>query len=116
MKIKHLLAIATIVTASPTARAAEVADDSGNDLLHTCSETDFYSAGYCLGYVRGLSSGADAALSMMNKKICYTSGVTIKQLQDVVVAYIRRNPATRNKNAIILTIEASMEAWPCKEA
>ena len=53
---------------------------------------------------------------MMNKKICYTSGVTIKQLQDVVVAYIRRNPATRNKNAIILTIEASMEAWPCKEA
>lgn len=111
--LKYLIAAAVALT--PTAaEARDVAVDDGNDLLDVCSKTDYYSQGYCLGYIRALSSGVDAVLATSNQKICYGQGVTIGQIRDVVVAYIRRNPAKRNENAMVLVSWASVEAWPCK--
>ena len=111
--IKYLIAAA--VALAPTAAGArEIATDDGNDLLDVCTKTDYFSQGYCLGYIRALSSGVDAVLATGDQRICYRDHITIGQIRDVVVSYIRRNPAKRNENAMVLVSWASAEAWPCK--
>lgn len=109
---KYLIAAALLVTATP-ASARETAVDDGNDLLDVCTKDDYFSQGYCLGYIRALSSGVDAILATNKQQICYRQGITIGQIRDVVVSYIRRNPAKRNENAMVLVSWASAEAWPC---
>jgi len=106
-------ALAVCLVASPV-QAREFAVDDGNDLLSTCNSGEYYNQGYCLGYIRGLSLGVDAVLETGKKKICYPENVTMGQLRDVVIAYIRRNPAERNKNAMVLVAFASSDAWPCQ--
>lgn len=109
---KYLIAAALLVTATP-ASARETAVDDGNDLLDVCTKGDYFSDGYCLGYIRGLSNGVDMVLYTSKQRICYGPNITIGQIRDVVVSYIRRNPAKRNENAMVLVSWASAEAWPC---
>jgi len=110
---KYLIAAAVALT--PTAAfARDVAVDDGNELLDICSKDDYFHQGYCLGYIRALSSGVDLVLYTSKQQICYGSNITIGQIRDVVIAYIRRNPAKRNENAMVLVSGASAEAWPCK--
>jgi hypothetical protein len=54
-------------------------------------------------------------LSTKNAKICYGSNVTIGQIRDVVVYYIRRHPEKRDQSAMVLVGYASAEAWPCEK-
>lgn len=110
---KYAIAAALLLTASP-ASAREQATDDGNDLLDICTKDDYFNQGYCLGYIRALSSGVDMVLATSNQRICYRDNITMGQIRDVVIAYIRRNPAKRNENAMVLVSWASAEAWPCK--
>jgi hypothetical protein len=107
------LIIASLLLSSTPAYAREFAVDDGNDLYATCNKSDSYSEGYCLGYIRALSTGVDIIMAEKKQKVCYGENVTIGQIRDVVVDYIRRNPAKRNESAIVLVAYASAEAWPC---
>lgn len=109
---KYIAPLAMALSSTP-AMARDVAVDDGNDLLQVCSQSGIYMEGYCLGYIRGVSLGADWTLLMKDKRICYSDNITMSQLRDVIVAYIRRNPNTRNENVLLLVIKASLEAWPC---
>lgn len=110
---KYLIA-AAVALAPTVSFARETAVDDGNDLLDVCTKGDYFSDGYCLGYIRGLSNGVDMVLYTNKQQICYRQGITLGQIRDVVIAYIRRNPAKRNENAMVLVSWASAEAWPCK--
>jgi hypothetical protein len=114
--MKNILTAAlagSLVMLSTPVKAREVAVDDGNDMLTVCNKPDSYSEGYCLGYIRALSTGVDVYLTTRKEKVCYGTNVTIGQLRDVVVDYVRRNPAKRDEQAITLVLLASAEAWPC---
>lgn len=110
---KHIMILAALLIANP-AKAGEVVKDNGNELLELCNSSNQYERGMCLGYIRGLSVGVETMLSFQNKKICYPAGVTVGQMQDVVVSYIERNPAKRHEISILLFMRAINEAWPCQ--
>lgn len=114
MRKISILCAAALIGASMPAQARETAVDDGNDLLQTCDTDTSTSRGYCLGYIRGLSSGVDAVLATSKQYICYPHGVTIGQVRDVVVAFVRNNPGKRHENALVLVSWASAQAWPCK--
>ena len=109
---KHLMIIGALLAAPPA--EARVVTDDGNELLEVCTRDDYFSQGYCLGYIRALSDGMDMILAMDNKQVCYGDNVTIGQIRDVVIDYVKCNPAKRNKNAMVLVSWALAEAWPCQ--
>ena len=109
---KHLIIIGALLAATPA--EARVVTNDGNELLEVCTQTDYFSQGYCLGYIRALSDGMDMILAMDNKQVCYGGNVTIGQIRDVVIDYVKRNPAKRNQNAMVLVSWALAEAWPCQ--
>jgi hypothetical protein len=80
---------------------------NGNSLYAICTAasgdtlTDTASEGMCLGYVYGVASTLD-----MLEYIDLPTGVTHGQLKDVVVKYLKDNPATRNQDAAVLTTRA----------
>lgn len=108
-----ILAGCFVASAFP-ANARETAIDDGNEIISVCGDQTYFSSGYCLGYIRGVSHGADMYFASKNTNICYPNNVTVGQLRDVVVDYIRRNPAKRTESAMLLVARASIEAWPCR--
>lgn len=115
--LKYLLA-ATLFLAPVSTQARERVADDGNELLKFCTDTDpdtFYQA-MCLGYIRG----ADATLLLWAganeaTPYCPPSNVTVGQLKDVVVSYLRRNPNIRHESAPLLILKAEIAAWPCNK-
>jgi hypothetical protein len=115
--ITIVLALALLVSPTAALAAQNTPSTSGflsaNKLWLMCSEdtsgaapTAVYSNGYCLGYIAGVADGL-AALG----RGCAPPGLTEGQLHDVVIAYLRDNPAERDYSAAS-TIGAAMEhAW-----
>lgn len=105
---------------------------SGNALYDTCTSDNTVLAGFCIGYIMGLVEGqfwggllsAKAAgiqfesqdfNATLNEffQHCIPQDATNEQLRDVVVKYLRNNPATRHQTARILVWQAYREAFPC---
>ena len=107
-----ILAGALLLSSSP-AEARDVVSDDGNQLLSDCSDDSGYMQGFCLGYIRALDNGMIMLLALNNKKYCRPQGVTVGQVRDVYLSYIRRHPAERNQNNLGLALSANNEAWPC---
>lgn len=107
-----ILAGALALPASPV-EARDVVSDDGNQLLSDCADNSTYMQGFCLGYIRALDNSMIMLLALNNKKYCRPEGVTVGQVRDVYLSYIRRHPAERNQNNIALAISGNNEAWPC---
>jgi hypothetical protein len=86
----------------------------GNNLYTRCR--DQAQITICAGYISGVS---DTISSMQNTNainpplVCTTSGVSVEQEVDIVVKYLRDNPAYRNQAAGGLVVGALMQAFPC---
>ncbi len=111
--------------------AAQADNMTGNDLLTFCEATDSEAqTGYCVGYVSGviegmkwgiaaplLASGKNAAEadSMGNTLLgfCLPADATLGQYRDVVMLYLRNNPAERHGSARIQVQLALQAAFPC---
>ena len=110
-----LVVVLLLVSVAPRASAQGIPRymTDGNSLYVICTAhsgdtiTDTASEGMCLGYVTGVATTLD-----LLDFITLGSGVTQGQLQDVVVKYLRENPATRNHGATSLTIGALVAAFP----
>ena len=111
--MKRLIIIAALCSASP-AEGREVANDDGKEILSLCESSYDFSKGMCLGYVRGIATTTDILMQMNDRHLCFPKSVTVGQMRDVVIAYIRRNPAQRHEGATLLYMRAINEAWPCK--
>jgi|ERR1700675_3386151 len=96
---------------------------TGNDLLALCStaqnsaDHDFDSA-LCMGYIRGVQDTL-GELSAGGVKspfpLCVgASSPTTGQSKDVVVKFMRDNPAIRNQDAAVVVMGALSQAFRCK--
>lgn len=88
----------------------------GNDLLRYCADSSTPSEqGLCIGYIEGVEDYSDALSEVRDKHPqCVPAGVEAGQLKDVVVKYLRDNPARRQVFAGVLVYDAIATAWHCK--
>lgn len=84
---------------------------TGNDLLARCETNRSACINYVLGVSDALSFFEDAGAS--KSFICTTTNVTAGQMTDVVIKYLKDNPAVRNQGAAGLTWSALTDAFPC---
>lgn len=110
---KHIMILAALLASTPL-QARETVSDDGNELLGYCTDSSYFMQGMCLGYVRGLDAGVAALVQYADLTICRPDNVTVGQIKDVILAYIRRHPAKRHEGNVLLSMYAQVEAWPCK--
>ena len=90
--------------------SAEANFISGNYLLGACEKTDKVSSAFCVGTIL-------AYYDMMYEMEYYCgdeSQRTPEQIRDVVVKYLRENPAYRDTRASALSFLAITDAFNCK--
>jgi hypothetical protein len=111
-----ILALAVIVPSITRAQTVNT-HGTGMYLLESCREystffnprdhrdtDDWYKVGYCDGVVKGVSD------TMTD--ISVPSGVTIGQIELVVIKYLEDNPQILNKRDTFLIREALRKAFP----
>lgn len=100
---------------------------SGNLLYRDCTaergEATYYqSIAQCTGYIMGTHDALSTAGEYLSyaaeidpplRLICVPETVEAGQLRDLVVIYLRDNPANRNLSAGLLVMLALREAYPC---
>lgn len=99
---------------------AQAAFYSGNELFDICT-TERASSAYfektyeCVAYIAGAVDSINDARAANKLKKCIPGKVTISQLKDVSVKFLRENPADRDKPASVLVLAATRKAWPCSK-
>ncbi|SRR6266436_68773 len=86
----------------------------GNALYRYCTATDAFSQGACIGYVDGVADLMGFSDDVAKRPQCIPVSVQAQQVVDVVVKFLRDNPADRNYNADSLVFAAIHQAWNCK--
>jgi hypothetical protein len=81
---------------------------SGNDLYRDLLSSKVTDNLYALGYIAGV---ADAG---QNGSHCIPTTVSLGQLQDMVIEYMKKNADIRNLSADVLVGLMLLERWPCK--
>lgn len=99
--------LAFVFTSFLAARAFE----SGNELLQDCTRQ---VQSLCLGYIEAVSD-ALSGNSVNGYEACIPLEVTVGQLQDIVVQYLRQDPRDRHLGAIGLVAHAISNAFPCRQ-
>ena len=103
----HSALLLMVLLSRPLSEAIPAAFVSGNQLLESCTASQFDAQGICLGYVLGVVD----SLSM--PYVCLPAHIIGKQLQDIVTIYLRDHPASRHQPASLLTADAVASAFPC---
>ena len=100
---------------------ASRAETSGNDLQAACRGRN---QSYCLGYIEGATDAQGAWQWIMSTRLrpelepsaplyCIPDEVTLDQMQQVVMKYLRDNPASLHRSAEVLIRAALNDAFPC---
>jgi hypothetical protein len=74
-----------------------------------------FDRGLCFGYVQGVSDAIDHVRHYYELTQCPrgTTGITARQVKDVVVKYLMAHPEQRRVQAASLAFNAMVEAWNC---
>jgi hypothetical protein len=80
---------------------------NGNDLYQDLRSDDSINRVYALGYIAGV---ADAGQTGTH---CIPSTVSLGQIRDMTLNYLRKNAEIRNLSADVLVGMMLMERWPC---
>lgn len=83
--------------------------ENGNGLLQDCTKQDTL---YCLGYNSAVADSLDSN-SVNGYAACIPTSVSLGQIKDIVVQYLRSNPAVRHFAAVGLVADAISRAFPC---
>jgi hypothetical protein len=97
--------------------AAQTSFTDGNELFENCKGADDPQDrdrnskwGVCVGYIEG------AADALIGSSFCLPggpSGVTVRQITDVVKLYLHDHPEQRHYDAASLVTTALKEKFPC---
>ena len=91
----------------------------GNELYGLCTDEDYQVAAglQCIVYIQALRDGFDVLSAFLGRTniLCIPQEVTMGQVQDVVVEYLRRNAPIRQQPAASLTLLSLLEVWPCNQ-
>jgi Rap1a immunity proteins len=107
------LAMFALGLASSAARA-EDEGLTGNDILAWCTSADAHARHGCFMYVMGVYHATGVTVDGVHVPLCIPDNVTGQQAHDVVLKYLRENPAKRNTPAAGVIILALGTAFPCK--
>ena len=117
---KFVFVVGTLLTLAIPPVPVSAAFVDGNALLKSCetkegSATYYQESSFCTAYVMGVSDTIDfyQGSDEVEKFICLPSGVTSGQLRDVVIQFLKKNPAERHKGAQSLAFVAMLLAFPC---
>jgi hypothetical protein len=108
--MKRQLAIIALSLTLATAAQGTYFED-GNKLLDECSHVNDMKGMACLGYVQGAADMLEAIAHLAGKPECIRNGVQTGQVKDVIVRYLKANPANRHFRAAYLASEAIGEAF-----
>jgi Ssp1 endopeptidase immunity protein Rap1a len=84
----------------------------GNELYNRCTQSDL-GAAYCIGFTTAISDALDGN-TVNGYDACPPSTATGGQVRDIVLKYLRENPASRHESASSLAAHALHEAFPCR--
>lgn len=92
---------------------------TGNDIYQLFNSDDIDKKTEAMAFTQGVASSfpfIDAYNLKINNKrlLCVPENVTFGQFIDVVNAYLKNNPASRNLDAYTLYLRAIVKAWPCE--
>lgn len=92
---------------------------TGNDLWTACTTQAPLGHAICLAYIRGVLDGVVAAEPLFEERSrilapCLRPNVTMDQVVDVVVASLRANPSTRDRDGGQLVYLALVQGFPCR--
>lgn len=98
--------------------AARAGFYSGKDLLAACAvekgDPAYFERNYeCVAYVAGAVDAFNTTRAANGLKSCLPPKVTIRQLRDVTVDYLRDNAKKQSAPASTLVFSATRKAWPC---
>ena len=83
---------------------------TGNDLYEECTNpTGSAKHVHCTGYVTGI-----ADVLNMDGSVCLPANVTVRQIEDVIVSYLREKPQYRQISASALAGIALRKAFRCR--
>jgi hypothetical protein len=99
---KLLLCVALCVTT--TVQASFV---SGNDLFKHLTDNNYFSQGYAMGYILGVSD------VFSGDSHCMPQGVTAGQVRDVVKNFLEVSPEIRHRPADVIVHVILRSTWPC---
>lgn len=101
--MKKLLAALCFIPAMASAEFI-----SGNELYKDLRSEEVVDRVYALGYIAGVSDAGQGGSH------CIPNTVSLGQIQDMAINYLRKNPEIRNLSADVLLSMMLMERWPCK--
>jgi hypothetical protein len=101
---------ATVFASNQHAAIADFRD--GNSLLRECTGSDPEQLA-CLGYIMGITD-IIRGKEVLGYKPCLYSNISVQQLHDVVVLYLRSQPAIRHYSAASLVVAALGHSFPCR--
>jgi Rap1a immunity proteins len=120
--LRTLICSAMLMLAITMVRAAESDAYSANFMLPYCKDylsgSNTLDVGFCAGVVEGVGYMA-AILEMTSSPgagppVCVPKGVTRSQTVRAVISYIEARPKRMDEPFWQLTLEALLDAWPCK--
>lgn len=116
-----LALIAIALAGAPASLSAQDAfgTDTGNELLVTCESTSTASNAYCIGFIKGVLVTERGLARLPNAPFtapCIPEGVTMGQLKDIVVAYLKERPQERHWQGWSLVHNAANNAFPCSRS
>lgn len=111
------IAIVWLASSNPTTVLAS-GFKTGNDLLTECEageppRSDSLNWGICMGYVTGAADALGFWSAVGTGKSCIPQGSQAGQMRDIVIKYLRDNPARRHFDAQALVFGALKEAFGC---
>jgi hypothetical protein len=125
MRCLHVIFIGLIfLLVGASAKAEELSGD-GNELLRDCEESlhgklvaDAIRAGTCLGYLSGIVDMhvvyAQSGIPNLPISCIPPGGVSLRQVQRVVVKYLQEHPEELHYKRFTLVNIALLHAFPCK--
>ena len=110
MMLRRALAILLVIGFSSAAHA-----QTGNEFLAQCDDSKGAVEGMkCLSYVDGITDGFDIAILIDNgvqKQWTIPQGVTLGQLRDIIVGYVKAHPESRHLSMTLLAWNALNNAF-----
>lgn len=79
-----------------------------NDLFNEL--TDNSRRSFAIGYVVGVHDATEQALH------CSPIGITAGQISDLVLQWMRANPAERHRPGDVIVSHVLQQTWPCRQA
>ena len=108
---------------------AQVAFNTGNDLLRYCQSADAALAGrgatsadtqealgegFCMGIVGGIRFVVTSSIMDPKYRLCIPTNVSYGQALGVVVNYMRNHPDQLNHTFSFVVLSALVDTWECR--